>query len=138
MNNNKVDYKSSDLPSNKKFGFFFGAVFFLIGLYFFYKNEQTITVVLISLSLVFITVSLLKEDLLLPLNKLWMRFGIILGKIISPLVLAILFFVLFTPIAIGMRIFQRDELRLKLVNTKSFWKLRDQNMLAKDSFNQQF
>ena len=71
-------------------------------------------------------------------RKLWMRFGVLLGKIISPIILAILFFVMFTPIAIGMRLFQRDELRLKSSNYDSFWKFRDQDTHSQNPFTQQF
>jgi len=133
-----MNKQSIDLPSNKKFGFFFGAVFLISGVYFFYRDEQIITALLIALSLIFITVSFFKDDLLFPLNKLWMRLGILLGTIVSPIVLAILFFFMFTPIAIGMRIFKRDELMLKPSNADSFWKLRDQDSLSAKSFNQQF
>ena len=138
MSNKNMDHTSSNLPSNKKFGLFFGAIFLISGLYFFYGNEQTIAVLLIALSALFITVSLFKDDLLFPLNKLWMRLGILLGTIVSPIVLAILFFFMFTPIAIGMKIFKRDELMLKPSNADSFWKLRDQDSLSAKSFNQQF
>ena len=133
-----MNKQSIDLPSNKKFGFFFGAIFLISGLYFFYGNEQTIALLLIALSALFIAVSLFKDDLLFPLNKLWMRLGILLGTIVSPIVLAILFFFMFTPIAIGMKIFKRDELMLKPSNADSFWKLRDQDSLSAKSFNQQF
>ena len=64
-----MNKQSIDLPSNKKFGFFFGAIFLISGLYFFYGNEQTIAVLLIALSALFIAVSLFKDDLLFPLNK---------------------------------------------------------------------
>ena len=138
MSNKNMDHTSSNLPSNKKFGLFFGAIFLISGLYFFYGNKQTIAVLLIALSALFITVSLFKDDLLFPLNKLWMRLGILLGTIVSPIVLAILFFFMFTPIAIGMKIFKRDELMLKPSNADSFWKLRDQDSLSAKSFNQQF
>ena len=67
-----------------------------------------------------------------------MRFGILLGKIISPIILAILFFVMFAPIALGMRLFQRDELQLKSLDFESFWKPRDKDMFHKSSFTQQF
>tara|TARA_B110000008_G_scaffold273591_1_gene308124 strand:+ start:410 stop:826 length:417 start_codon:yes stop_codon:yes gene_type:complete len=138
MINKNIQHDSLDLPSNKKFGFFFATIFFISGLYFFYKDEKIISVLLIANSLIFIVVTLFKDDLLAPLNKLWMRLGILLGKIISPIVLAILFFFMFTPVAIGMRIFRRDELMLKRSDTDSFWKLRDQDSLNNKSFNQQF
>ena len=127
-----------NLPSNKKFGYFFSAIFFLSSIYFFYQDKLILCLVLCSLSLIFTILGTFKDHLLLPLNKLWMRFGVLLGKIISPIILAILFFFMFTPIAIGMRLFQRDELRLKSSNYDSFWKLRDQDIYNKSSFTQQF
>ena len=129
---------SENLPSNKKFGYFFSAIFFLGSIYFFYQDKLILGFVLCSLSLIFTILSVFKDHLLLPLNKLWMRFGVLLGKIISPIILAILFFVMFTPIAIGMRLFQRDELRLKSSNYDSFWKFRDQDIYNQSSFTQQF
>tara|TARA_B110000003_G_scaffold51823_1_gene51212 strand:- start:12813 stop:13214 length:402 start_codon:yes stop_codon:yes gene_type:complete len=133
-----MEIASDNLPSNKKFGYFFSAVFFLIAIYFVYQDERIIGSLLCSLSLSFILITKFKDYLLLPLNKLWMRFGILLGKIISPIILAILFFVMFAPIALGMRLFQRDELQLKSLDFESFWKPRDKDMFHKSSFTQQF
>ena len=133
-----MEIASDNLPSNKKFGYFFSAVFFLIAIYFVYQDERIIGSLLCSLSLSFILITKFKDYLLLPLNKLWMRFGILLGKIISPIILAILYFVMFAPIALGMRLFQRDELQLKSLDFESFWKPRDKDMFHKSSFTQQF
>ena len=127
-----------NLPSNKKFGYFFSAIFLLSAIYFLYQDDLITASVLCLLSFIFTLLSILKDHLLLPLNKLWMRFGVLLGKIISPIILAILFFVMFTPIAIGMRLFQRDELRLKSSNYDSFWKFRDQDTHNQNPFTQQF
>ena len=133
-----MDHTSSNLPSNKKFGLFFAVIFIFSAIFFFCRSEQIISLAFFSLSFIFILLSYFKDNWLLPLNKLWMHFGILLGKIVSPLILAILFFVMFTPIAFGLRLFKRDELRLKPLNTESFWKLRDQDILNKSSFKQQF
>ena len=127
-----------NLPSNKKFGNFFSVIFLLGAIYFFYQDDLITGSVLSSLSFIFILLSTFKDHLLLPLNKLWMQFGVLLGKIISPIILGILFFVMFTPIAIGMRIFQRDELRLKSSNYDSFWKFRGQDTHNQNPFTQQF
>ena len=133
-----MQHHSLELPSNKKFGYFFSAIFLLGSIYFFYQEMLIQGLVLCSLSLIFIFLGAYKDHLLLPLNRLWMRFGVLLGKIISPIILAILFFVMFTPIAIGMRIFQRDELRLKSSNYDSFWRFRDQDTHNQNPFTQQF
>ena len=69
----------------------------------------------------FFLVTLIKSDALLPLNKLWMRFGVLLGIIVSPIVLGIIFFGMFTPIAILIRFSGRDELHLKFTQKGSHW-----------------
>lgn len=127
-----------NLPSNKKFGNFFSAIFLLGAIYFLYQDDLIIGSVLLLLSFILIFLSAFKDHLLLPLNKLWMRFGVLLGKIVSPIILGILFFVMFTPIAIGMRLFQRDELRLQSSNYDSFWKFRNQDTHNHNPFTQQF
>jgi hypothetical protein len=133
-----MNISQSELPSNRNFGFFFTAIFLISAIYFFFGNEQIIALTFFLLTLVFFTVSILRDSLLLPLNKLWMRLGLLLGRIVSPIVLAVLFFLMFAPIGIFMRIFGRDELRLKKLNYDSFWKLRDQSDKASSSFTQQF
>ena len=84
-----------------------------------------------------LSIATFNAQILLPFNKLWMRFGFLLGLIVSPLVLALIFFTLFTPIAITTRIFGRDELRLILKKRKSHWIKRDLPVSA-DSFKLQY
>ena len=91
----------------------------------------------VATALVFLLVTLIKSDALLPLNKLWMRFGLILGSIVSPIVLGIIFFGLFAPIAILMRLSGRDELRLKFIQKTSHWISRDEPIKS-ESFGNQF
>ena len=126
-----------ELPSNQKFGFFFTSVFALAAIYFLYAANLTWTYMFIVAALLLLLVTLIKSDALLPLNKLWMRFGLLLGMIVSPIVLGIIFFGLFTPIAIFMRLSGRDELRLKFSQKASHWILRDEPIKS-ESFNHQF
>jgi polyferredoxin len=132
--------KTSDvaLPSNKKFGFFFSIIFVLISTYFFIDNKLTTTYIFFVLSVLFFATTLIKSDLLLPLNKLWMRLGLLLGMIVSPIVLGIIFYGLFTPIGILMRISGRDELRLKYKDKPSHWILRESQEEDINTFKQQF
>jgi len=127
-----------ELPSNRKFGFFFTAVFLVVGAYFFTENSKAIAYVFLGLSTVFLLVAVLNADFLLPLNKLWMRFGLLLGMIVSPIVLGVIFFGLFTPISLFMKLVGRDELRLKLVNRSSHWKDRNADISPNDGFKYQF
>ena len=126
------------LPSNKKFGFFIATVCALGGSYFLYANLFHWAKGLLVLAVVIFIITIIKAQWLLPLNKMWMRFGWLLGMIVSPIVLGVIFYGLFTPIGILMRLGGRDELRLKLQPRQSYWKLRKPDDLATHSFKQQF
>ena len=126
------------LPSNRKFGVFFSFIFFMLGTYFIYVKNITIAFSFFILTIIFLIITILKPNLLLPLNKLWMKFGFFLGKFFSPIFLGVLFFGLFTPISLIMKLFQRDELRLKLNNRKTHWKMREKDNNQKNSFKHQF
>ena len=110
-----------ELPSNRKFGIFFTFIFGLCACYSFYVNAIIFAYALIGASITFFLVSMLKSDILLPLNKLWMRFGLLLGMVISPIVLGLIFFGIFTPTALLMKLFRRDELRIRFKNKESHW-----------------
>jgi energy-coupling factor transporter transmembrane protein EcfT len=125
------------LPSNRKFGFFFTFVFALAAAYFYYSANVSWAYLFIATALIFLLVTIIKSDALLPLNRLWMRFGFLLGMIVSPIVLGIIFFGLFTPIAILMRLSGRDELRLKFTQKASYWISRGETVKS-ESFKQQF
>ena len=126
------------IPSNRKFGFFFTIVFLILFFYFLSKESQYLMLTFLILSVLFFVVTIIKADLLLPLNKLWMKIGLVLGKIISPIVLGLIFFIIFTPIGIITRLFGRDELNLKTVSNKSSWRIRQNNFTATDFLNKQY
>ena len=126
------------LPSNRKFGFFFTIIFSILGVYFLNNKLILLSYMLFSLALLFFIIALVKADILLAPNELWMKFGLFLGMIISPIVLGIFFFGLLTPISLLIKIFGRDELRLKLVNKTSHWKECNVKRLQLHSLKQQF
>ena len=126
-----------ELPSNRKFGFFFTLVFAIAAAYFFEAVKMTWAYAFIAAALVFLIVTLVKSDALLLLNKLWMRFGLLLGMIVNPIILGVIFFGLFTPIATLMRLSGRDELRLKFTQKKSHWITRSEPIKS-ESFENQF
>ena len=125
------------LPSNRKFGFFFTLIFLLATIYSYYLNSEILVYILGTLCGVFLIISIINADALLFLNKLWMKFGIVLAKIVSPIVMGIIFFGVFTPIAIIMRLSGRDELRLCFKNKETHWIPR-QPLKKFDLFNNQF
>ena len=132
-----MNFTNLEIPSNKKFGFFFSSIFLIISIYFAYKDNALIAYIFAILVILFVAITLLKADILLPLNKLWMRFGLLLGIIISPIVLGIIFFCLFAPTAIVMRLIGRDELRIKINKKDSHWIPRDL-VEYENSFKNQF
>ncbi len=129
------DYK---LPSNKKFGLIFSIIFTIISLYFIFQNKYFVSYIILIISMVFFLSSVFQDNLLLPLNKIWFRLGIILGSVISPIILGLIFFLLFTPIGLTMRIFRRDELNLNIFHKNSYWIKRDINKNKIDEFKYQF
>ena len=132
-----MNFSDIQLPSNRKFGFFFTFLFAVASAYFYYSDNAGWTYVFIAVSSLFLLTTVIKSDILLPLNKLWMGFGLMLGMIISPIVLGVMFFGLFTPIAILMRLSGRDELRLKFSPMVSHWISRDVPTTP-ESFKNQF
>jgi hypothetical protein len=108
------------ISSNRSFGFVFFAVFLLIGFYPLI-NQGDIRVWSVITSLIFLILGFFNSKLLTPLNKLWFKFGFFLGKIISPLVMLIIFFFVVTPIGLLMRVLKKDILNLKFNNKNSYW-----------------
>ncbi|MAZ07397.1 MAG: hypothetical protein CMM99_02885 [Rickettsiales bacterium] len=116
--------KKKDLryPTDKKFGFFFTLIFFLLFLFLYFKDQIFIGYIFLTLSFLFISCSILKPKLLHPLNKFWMNLGFILGKVINPIILGIMYYIILTPFALILKLFGRDELDLKKKNLRSYWK----------------
>ena len=114
--------KSNNLQmgSNKSFGIVFFIVFLLIAVYPLINNEDIRAWSLI-LSLIFLILGLSKSRILTPLNKVWIKFGILLGKFIAPIVMGIIFFFVITPIGILMRFFNKDLLNLKFNSKNTYW-----------------
>ena len=133
----RMKFTEVKLPTNRKFGFFFTFIFLIAAGYFYKGSFMSAAYGFATLAIVFLLATLVKADILLPLNKLWMRFGLLLGMIVSPIVLGLIFFAMFTPIAFLMRLFRRDELRLKFKKQNTHWIQRD-TLMRRDSFKNQF
>ena len=108
------------IGSNKSFGIVFFIVFFLIATYPLINN-QDVRLWFLLISFIFLILGLINSKILNPLNKLWFKFGIFLGKIVSPIVMGIIFFFVVTPTGIIMRFLGKDLLNLKYNNNKSYW-----------------
>lgn len=131
--------RNYNLPSNRNFGFLFAGVFALLSAYAAYQGAEPYRVYgwLIA-GVVVGLVAVVAPTVLTPFNKAWMKLGDLMGKVVSPLVLGVIFFVLITPIALVGRLFSRDELRLKKTDASSYWIDRIPPGPAGDSFKNQF
>ena len=108
------------IGSNRSFGIVFFVVFLLISLYPLI-NQESIRLWSLTISIIFLILGLFNSRLLTPLNKIWFKFGLFLGKIVSPIIMGLIFFVVVTPIGFLMRVLGKDLLNLKLNNDKSYW-----------------
>ena len=108
------------ISSNRSFGIVFFIAFLLIALYPL-VNSGEIRIWSVLISLIFLILGLLNSKILAPLNKLWFKLGIFLGKIISPIIMGIIFFLVVTPIGLLMRLLGKDLINLKYNNNKSYW-----------------
>ena len=129
---------SPQLPSNIKFGWFFAAVFALLGVYCLNENWDIVAIAALITTFILVAIACISPLKLLYLNRMWFELGVLLGKIISPIVLGIIFFIILTPISLITRIFGRDELKIKKVSAKSYWVNRLPPGPDSDSFKNQY
>jgi len=121
--------------SNRSFGLLFFIVFVALGLWPISKGEN-LNIYLIFLSLFFLIFGLLNSKILTPLNKIWIKFGEVLGHIIAPIVMALVYFVVLTPISLIVRAFGKDLLNLKFEeNKETYWIKRNKTL---NSMKKQF
>ena len=114
--------------SNKSFGLLFFVVFLIIGLWPL-KNGENLNFYFITISIIFLILGLINSKLLTPLNKSWIKLGEILGIIIAPIVMALVYFVILTPVSFIVRIFGKDLLSLKLLKDKeTYWIKRKKSL----------
>ena len=129
-----MNKSSIRIGSNRSFGIVFFILFLVIALYPII-GDQEIRIWSLLTSLIFLILGLMNSKFLTPLNKLWYRFGILLGNIISPIVMGIVFFMIITPTSIILKIFSKDIMNLKKNNSKSYWiNVQNKDSKMKDQF----
>ena len=106
--------------SSKSFGYLFFGIFLALAVWVYVKN-QNLNYWLIGTSTIFLVLTLIKSKILDVLNDLWIKFGELLGKIIAPIIMSIVFFLIVTPIGLVLKIVKKDLLKLKFNNDKSYW-----------------
>ena len=127
------------LPSDRSFGFTFVVVFLLLAAWQGWSGRLLVAGLLTAVSACLLAIALAWPTLLRPLNRLWMKFGGLLHAVVNPIVLGGMYFLLITPIAVGMRLFGRDALKRRLdPHATSYWEKRDPPGPAPDSLPFQF
>ena len=125
--------------SDRSFGVMFGFIFIIIAVIMRLRdNPQNIQLLFLALSFLTFLISFTRPSLLSTPNKLWMKFSLLLARFVSPIVLGLLFYVLISPLALVLRLFGRDELRLKTKKVASNWQSRQINGYSLDSFKNQY
>ena len=117
--------------NNKSLGILFFFVFIIISLWPLF-NEENVRIWSVVIAIIFLTLALIKPDILNPLTKLWINFGELIGKFISPIVIGLIYFVILTPIGLLMRIFNKDLLNLKFSKKNSYWIKRETKLNSMD------
>ena len=129
MKNSKIK-----ISSNKSFGIVFFTVFLIIAIWPL-LNGYGIRYWSLIISIVFLILGILNSKILTPLNKIWFKIGILLGNVISPIVMSIIFFLVVTPTSFIMKILRKDLLNLKKNTKNSYWiKKQNQNSRMKNQF----
>ena len=122
------------LPTNRNFGIVFFFVFLIISAYPL-LNDDEIRYWSLFISLIFLLLGLINSRLLTPLNKAWVRFGIMMGRIVNPIIMSLIFFLVVTPTGYLIRLIGKDVLNLKKNDDKSYWKKKEKNLSSmKDQF----
>ena len=112
------------LPSNRNFGIVFSIVFLIIAIWPI-LNQNEIRIWSIIISLIFLILGLINSKFLSPLNKAWFKFGLVLGSIIAPIVMGIVFFLVVTPTGLIMKALGKDLLGLKRNKNNTYWLEKD-------------
>ena len=117
--------------TEKNFGIIFSALFFLIGLWPL-LNAAEIRIWSIIIAVIFLVLAFLKPKLLKPLNHTWIKLGETIGKVIAPIIMALVFFIILTPISFLVRVLGKDLLKLKFSKNNSYWIKRKENITTMD------
>ena len=115
------------ISSNRSFGILFSIVFAIIA-FWPTINGNPLRLWSIPISIIFLVLGLLNSKLLNPLNIVWVKFGELLGRIVAPIVMAIIYFIIVTPIGLFMRLIGKDLLNLKFSKSNTYWIKREKKV----------
>jgi len=124
--------------SDKAFGLVFAVFFAVIGLWPL-KGGDDARAWSLGLAIAFLLVALIRPTLLKPLNRIWFLFGLLLHRIVSPIVMALLFFAVVTPVGLLMRLFGKDPMQRRFeAKAETYWIPRPPPVEGQGSMTNQF
>ena len=126
---NSRSFNQIKISSNRSFGIVFFIVFLIISLWPI-KNGGDLRLWALIFSIVFLILGLINSKILTPLNKIWFKFGILLGNIISPIVMGLVFFAVVVPTGLIMKMLRKDLIGLKKNNKKTYWIEKNSQMTS--------
>jgi hypothetical protein len=132
----KSSNNQKNMASNQKFGWLFAAIFAVSFGYFQWNQSLGLAIISAFLATLFVLATIFAPTALAPLNKAWYALSIFLGRVVSPLVLSAIFFILIAPVAVITRLFGRDALFLKRRQVSTYWV--DKELIEPESFKNQF
>ena len=115
-----MDNSNIKIGTNKSFGLVFFVFFFIVSI-FPLLNDGNIRIWSLIISIIFLILGILNSKILTPLNQVWFKFGILLGRFVSPVVMGVVFFAIVTPTSLIMKVLQKNLLNLKKGNKKTYW-----------------
>tara|TARA_B100001287_G_scaffold74810_1_gene62121 strand:+ start:10 stop:399 length:390 start_codon:yes stop_codon:yes gene_type:complete len=115
-----LDNSNIKIGTNKSFGLVFFVFFFIVSV-FPLLNGENIRVWSLIISIIFLILGIMNSKILTPLNQVWFKFGILLGRFVSPVVMGVVFFMVVTPTSLIMKVLQKNLLNLKKGNKKTYW-----------------
>ncbi len=136
-----ADHQEIEGPSNRSFGLTVGGILIAIALvrWFFFEAGPVSTALLVTPGSLLVLMAIARATVLGPLNSAWSKLGLLLAKIVNPVIMAIIYFLLFVPIGLGMKLFGRDALHMKRpVGANSFWIDRSSDVPAAETMKNQF
>ena len=125
--------KKIKISSNRSFGLLFFAIFLIIS-FWPLLDDKDIRIWSLIISLIFLILGILNSNILKPFNKIWFKFGMFLGKIVSPIVIGLVYFLVVTPTGFIMRFLGKDLLKLKKNKNNTYWLAKNYKSSMKDQF----
>lgn len=139
LNSPQNTIHGSQLPSERTFGLVFTLIFFLLAAYNWVSDGFSLLAgIFFALTVLFLIGSFVMPKILRPLNRAWYQLGLLMGKVVSPIVLGVLFFLVITPVALVMRLVGRDALKIRKQSVNTYWVDRAPPGPDPESFKEQF